>query len=153
MWYNIDIGKLAVLHLPTFWRTEEMIAWVQTLASPLVDVQDVFIKNRKQNIYIMEHNGQVCYLRAALNDKFDRSQRRIKIANGNRYKRQYIYTRAEDKSKYLGTMYLYERADYGDTGVDFIVLVPTGLPYNDYEMKALIDLYRLGSKRYKIQSY
>jgi len=95
----------------------------------------------------------VCYLRAALNDKFDISQRRIKIAEGNRYKRQYIYTDGEKKPKYLGVMYLRDDADYGDTGVDFIVLVPAGLQYNDYEMRYIIDFYKLASKRYKVETY
>ena len=53
----------------------------------------------------------------------------------------------------MGIIYLYERADYGDTGVDFIVLVPRGLQYNEFEMKYLIDFYKLASKRYKIQEY
>ena len=90
---------------------------------------------------------------SALNDKFDVSLRRIKITDGNRFQRQYIYTRGEQKPKFLGTIYLYERADYGDTGVDFIVLVPRGLLYNEFEMKYLIDFYKLASKRYKIQEY
>ena len=50
-------------------------------------------------------------------------------------------------------MYLRDDADYGDTGVDFIVLVPVGLQYNDYEMCYIIDFYKLASKRYKIETY
>ena len=153
MWYNVKHKTLAVLHLPTFLRSASMVAWVQCLSAPMDDLQYSFVQNRSSNTYIMQHNGQVCYLRAALNDRFDNELRRIKIVDGNRYKRQYIYTRGENKPKYLGTMYLYERSDYSDTGVDFIVLVPKTLMYNDYEMRALIDLYRLASKRYKIQTY
>lgn len=153
MWFNIDISKLTELLTPTFLRRPKMLAWLRALHRPLEQVVDAFNTNRNANLYNLAHNGQVCYLRAALNDRFDVSHRRIKIADGNRYKRQYIYTDGEQKPKFLGTMFLHDDADYSDTGVDFIVLIPSGLSYNNYEMLAVIDFYRLAGKRYKIVSY
>ena len=144
MWFNLDIPKLTSLLTPTFLRREKLSAWLRALHYPLIKVADDFNVNRNANLYNLAHNGQVCYLRAALNDKFDISLRRIKIAEGNRYKREYIYTDGEKKPKYLGVMY---------TGVDFIVLVPAELQYNDYEMRYIIDFYKLASKRYKIETY
>lgn len=153
MWYNLDINKLTVLLTPTFLRRERILAWLRILHFPLIKILDKFNFNRNENLYKMAHNGQVCYLRKALNDRFDISQRRIKITDSNRYKREYIYTEGEQKPRYLGTMYLRDDAEYSDTGVDFIVLIPKALNYNTYEMKALIDFYKLASKRYKIQVY
>jgi len=153
MWYNLDVNKLGVLLTPPFLRGSILLGFIEAIVEPLKDVHYNFVQNRDRNIYLLEHNGQVCYMEAALNDSFDRSQRRIRIVDGNKYQRQYIYTRAENKPKYLGKIYLHERSDYSDTGIDFIVEVPRDLQYNDYEMKALIDLYRLASKRYKIQTY
>lgn len=153
MWYNLNINRLTELLTPTFLRKEKMLAWLRALHFPLIKVVDDFNFNRNQNLYNLAHNGQVCYLRKALNDKFDVSQRRIRISEGNRYKREYIYTLGEQKPRYLGVMYLRSKDDYGDTGVDFIVEVPRGLKYNDYEMKALLDFYKLASKRYKIEKY
>ncbi len=147
--YDIDIKKLAVLLLPTFLRKAIMVAWLHCLVTPLVSLHYTFMQKRKNDLYNLNHNGQVCYLRAALNDAFDIEERRIRIVEGNSYKRQYIYTRGEQKPKYLGVMYLHGRADYDDTGVDFIVEVPTDT-YRENEMKSLIDFYRLASKRYKI---
>ena len=128
-----------------------MLAWLRVLHFPLIKVVDDFNFNRNQNLYNLAHNGQVCYLRKVLNDRFDIAQRRIKIIDGNQYKREYIYTDGEKKPRFLGRMYLRDDADYSDTGVDFVVLIPAGLNYNDYEMRALIDFYKLASKRYKIQ--
>lgn len=153
MWYNLDINKLTTLLTPTFLRKEKFLAWLRVLHFPLIEIVDKFNFNRNENLYNLAHNGQVCHLRGALNDRFDPSQRRIRITDGNRYKREYIYTRGEQKPKYLGKIYLYDRADYGDTGVDFIVLIPKGLSYNAYEMKALVDFYKLASKRYKTEEY
>lgn len=153
MWYNLDINKLTALLTPTFLRKERFLAWLRVLHFPLIEIVDKFNFNRVDNLYNLAHNGQVCYLRGALNDRFDPSQRRIKITDGNRYKREYIYTDGEQKPRYLGTIYLRDDADYGDTGVDFIVEIPQGLNYNQFEMKYLIDFYKLASKRYKIQVY
>ena len=135
MWYSIDINKLTTLLTPTFLRREKLSAWLRALHYPLIKVADDFNVNRNANLYNLAHNGQVCYLRAALNDRFDISRRRIKILEGNRYKRYYIYRQSYD---------------YADTGVDFIVLVPARLIYNEYEMTALVEFYKLAGKRYKI---
>lgn len=153
MWYNLDINKLTTLLTPTFLRKEKFLAWLRVLHFPLIKVIDNFNLNRNENLYNLAHNGQVCYLRGALNDRFDPSQRRIRITDGNRYKREYIYTDGEQKPRFLGTIYLRDDADYGDTGVDFIVEIPQGLTYNQFEMKYFIDFYKLASKRYKIQVY
>lgn len=150
MWFNVNWNRLAVLLLPTFLRSEVTKAWISLLISPVNDIHYWWLQFRKQNIYNLAHNSQKCYLRAALNDRFDNELRRIRIDDGNSFKRQYIYTDAEQKTKFLGIMFLYDDSDYADTGVDFIVVVPAGLLYSIYEMKSLIDFYRLASKRYKI---
>ena len=150
MWWNINFNRLAVLLLPTFLRSDTMKAWVYFQLEMIADIHYQWKQFRSANIYKLSHNSQKCYLRAALNDRFDNELRRIRIDDGNAFKRKYIYTDAEEKPKFLGTMFLYDDSDYEDTGVDFIVVVPAGLLYNSYEMKALIDFYRLASKRYKI---
>ncbi len=147
--FDIDIKKLTVLLLPIALRKSRIVALLRSMVMPLVSLHYLFMVKRTADLYKLEHNSQVCYLRAALNDHFDNNARRIRIIDGNQYKRNYIYTRGEEKPVYLGTTFLYDRADYADTGVDFIVEVPTEA-YRQYEMQALIDFYRLASKRYKI---
>lgn len=150
MWYNVNWSRLSLLLTPTFLRNEVMKLWMALLLSPVGNVHYWWVNYRAQNIYKLAHNSQKCYLRGALNDRFDRELRRIRIDDGNAFKRKYIYTDGEEKPKYLGTIFLYDDSDYADTGVDFIVVLPAGLLYSIYEMRALIDFYRLASKRYKI---
>lgn len=150
MWFQINWQRLAKALTPTFLRTNGHQAWITLLSSGVSDVHYQWMQYRRQNIYNLAHNSQKVYLRAALNDRFDNELRRIRIDDGNAFKRKYIYTDAEQKPKFLGTMFLYDDGDYEDTGVDFIVVLPAGLNYSIYEMKALIDFYRLASKRYKI---
>ena len=151
MWFNVNFDKLFLLLKPTFLRKEVTTAFVKTAFEPLKSIYDDWHRIRNDNLYKLAHNGQVCLLRKALNDRFDFSLKRIYIGNGNRYLRKYIYVAAEQKPKYLGGMFLYSVNDYGDTGVDFIVFVPTSIVATQiYELKALIGFYKEGVKRYKI---
>lgn len=150
MWYKVDFKKLVVLLLPISLRQPLLIALFQVFIEPLENIHYEFTEKRTDTLYKIAHNGQVCYMRKALNDKFDRVDRRVKIIEGNQYQREYIYTEAEKKPKYLGVIYIREDADYADTGVDFIVQIPEKM-YKKYEVEAIIDYYKLASKRYKIE--
>ena len=150
MWFNVQWKKLAVLLTPTFLRSELMKSWIELLMEGINDIHYQWLQFRKSNIYILAHNSQVCYLRGALNDRFDNEQRRIQIIDGNKYTRKYIYTDEKQKPRFLGIIYIHGDEDYSDTGVDFIVQVPNDIIFNINEMKGLIDFYKLASKRYKI---
>jgi hypothetical protein len=153
MWYKVDYNRLAVLMLPTFLRKPILVGYVQSLLVPIDKLYYNWSIFRNENLYKVQHNGQICKLRKALNDRFDPSERRIYIGDGNRYERQYLYTTGENKPKYLGKMFLFQNSDYADTGVDFIVYAPkktiNELPY---ELKAQIEFYKPGGKRYKIEA-
>lgn len=152
MWYKVDYDKLAILLLPTILRKPKTIAFVQSLVFPISQLHYKWSQFRTDNLYKVEHNGQVCKFRGALNDRFDQTERRIYIGDGNKYERQYLYTTGENKPKYLGTMFLHETEDYADTGVDFIVHVPEAIVSGQFfELVALIEFYKLGGKRYKIE--
>ena len=87
-----------------------------------------------------------------LNDRFDNTGRTIYITDGFTKERFYIYTRAENKPQFP-QIYLFNRADYADTGTDFIVWVPIAVfisPDDLIEMKALVKKYKLDPKRFKI---
>lgn len=152
MWYNIDYNKLTILLLPTFLRKSRMIAFVQTLVEPIAKLHYQWKLNRDADLYKINHNGQVCKLRKALNDSLDQQERRIYIEDGNSFPRKYIYTRAEKKPVYLGKMHIYRNSEYVGTGADFIVFVPTDIISNKfYELEAIIKFYKLASKRYQIR--
>lgn len=150
MWYKVDFKRLGILFLPMALRKPKLIALTHSLLAPLISLHYTFTQNRNENLYKLQHNGQVCYLRKALNDAFDNTLRRIIIVDGNQFYRVYIYTEPELRPQFLKTIYLRDDVDYGDTGVDFIVIVPQDT-YNEFEMKTLIDFYKLAGMRYKIE--
>ncbi|MDB0600683.1 hypothetical protein PL373_05900 [Tenacibaculum maritimum] len=160
--FDINYNRLVGILTPVVLRKPKMMSWLQVLVSPITSLHYKFQMKRKLDLYKLEHNGQVCYLRKVLNDAFDASERRIQITDGNRFIPQYIYTEGEEKPTYLGEMYLRDESVYQDTGVDFIVLLPLGIwnahktqirigEYRFYDIESVIDFYRLASKRYKIE--
>lgn len=152
MWYKVDINRLVLLLLPTFLRKQVMAQFIYSMVSPIKTIYNDWLAMRTSNLYILEHNGQVCYLRKVLNDAFDPELRRIEIADGNEFKRDYIYTMAEQKPRFIGKFYIRSRLDYEGTGVDFIVKAPLQIiQVQIYELEALINYYREGVKRYKVE--
>ena len=147
---TLNIDKLVVLLLPTFLRKPKLIAWLRMLATPLHKLLYDFQQARTADLYNLAHNSQVCYLRKALNDEFDPLQRRIRIEDGKQNKRLYIYPRSANKPLYLGKVFLYQRGDYIDGGVDFIVVLPKDLTYDKYKLEALVNFYKLAGKRWQI---
>lgn len=152
MVFNIDFEKLVWWLIPTFLRKPIIYAYVKALVNPAAQLHQEFLNNRQSNLYKLSHNSQVFSIENVLNDKFDTTQRRIYITDGFTKERKYVYTRAELKPLYLDIV-LFNREDYADTGVDFIVWIPVAVfmsPQNLIEAKALVNFYKRGSKRFKI---
>lgn len=151
MWDKLSIQLLAYNLLPTFLRKPVLGALVEALVAPLRKLYDDWYAMRQEHLYQLEHTWQVCYMRGALNDDFDPSDRRIYIdGTGGSAAKTYIYTPGENQTKYLGKLWLYQSLEFAG-GADFLVYVPKSIVANHgYEVRAMIDFYRLGGKRYLI---
>lgn len=129
-----------------------ILSLLYAFVKPMVTLHISWKAFRAANLYKLAHNGQVCYLRAALNDSFDVSLRRIYIdGTGGDALRTFIYTPAEEQPKYLGTIYIRQSLEFADTGADFLVYVPASIVAAQlFELRAVIDFYKVASKRYLI---
>ncbi|WP_268848154.1 hypothetical protein [Flavobacterium aestivum] len=157
MWFDINWNVYGVQNLPNKWRDVISIQFIKVLLRPINDIYYKWYNWRIENIYKLEHTGQICYSRGSLNDKFDPIERRIYITDGLEHDTFYIYTEAEDRTIWLyteaenKTIYLRTEAETADTGLDFIVYVPLEI-YNTQKdsLIAHIEFYRVAGKRYKI---
>lgn len=153
--YDVDYKKLALLLLPTFLRNSVLSAFLHAAVAPLSELHTRFLKFIEEKNVRLFHNGQVCYLRAILNDKFDNEQRRIYIDNAIPTEGTILYVREKYMSVLIplhsGTALKLSRRGYGGIdGLDFTVVIPVAL-YNiisESELKALVNIYKLASKRY-----
>jgi hypothetical protein len=152
--FNIDFNKLITWLIPAPLRKEIFFAWMQVLCSPVIQLYGEFMAKRSADLYTLDHNGRVFSLEAVLNDAFDSSDRSIYITDGFTKSRLYAYTRAEEKPLYLNPdVPMYNRADYADTGIDFIVWVPTAVPLSAQQLiqlNSLVIKYKLAGKRFKV---
>ncbi len=171
-YFDLDIKKLSVELLPTFLRKPVIVAFLVALTAPLISIYRAFTKYRKNTNYRLNHNGQVCYLRKVLNDRFDPIQRRIEIGDISRKEPLYIFTVSENLPLYIFTeneingsnntpQYLFTDTETGKkSAADFIVKLPSEIYAEQqtqtenrlrfYDLEKLIDTYKLASKHYKI---
>ena len=151
MWYKVDWDKLILLLLPTFLRKPILFGYIRALVSPIASLHYNWEQMRAANLLKLSYNGQRCYLRKALNDRFDPESRRIFIEETIQAEQDFIYTSDESLDVYLGTMYLEQEFNYVSGSVDFLINVP-GAILNEKinEITALVDFYKLAGKSYKL---
>lgn len=96
MIFDIDFNKWIALMLPTFLRRRRLFAFVRALCAPLYlgegGLYKRFLEMRGDHIYRLSHNGQVCYLRAALNDAFG-LKKGFEIEDADEYEGEWIYAK------------------------------------------------------------
>jgi hypothetical protein len=178
----IDYKRLVVQLLPTFMRFPALYALLYAMVYPVSTLRDRFLKNRADNLYKINQTGQVCYLRGMLNDNFDPTQRRILLIDGVNsdwqftYKEQTFNTTDKGEPLYvaaansitsdsLGNSTLVfsgntivnipKRGSIGALGFDFSIKLPMELRgvADENHLKALVNYYKLASKRYDIQYF
>lgn len=151
--YNIDYSKLTTWLVPTFLRKQKTLAFVRVLIEPVIKLYNDLIAFRNDVVYKINHNGQVVYLQKVLNDRFDPSERRIYITDGNINEPTYIYTYLENKPIFLGKRHIYSREELKFRDVDFVVVFPSNFLLKGevlIRIKALVNYYKLASKTYEI---
>ena len=96
MIFNIDFDKWVATMLPTFLRLRRVFAFCRALCSPLYlgadSVYSRFLAARSDHNYRLHHNGQVCYLRAALNDAFGLTKG-FEIEDAEDYKGEWVFAK------------------------------------------------------------
>lgn len=158
--YNVNIKRLALLTLPTWLRRPLAGALIYAGVAPLCRLAQEARKYRSTTCYRLRHNGQVCKLRGALNDEFDPELRRIAIVDresGAMIEASIIYRREAERWEMLprrgeGAALIHREGFSGTSGYDFWVNVPEELQADCVEtrMRAIVNTYKLASKRYTI---
>lgn len=170
MIFDINFNKWIALMLPTFMRRRRLFAFVRALCAPLYlgknSLYQRFLEMRGDHIYRLSHNGQVCYLRAALNDAFG-LKKGFEIEDADEYKGEWIYAKDpsmpqqllavdEGKNPKPGendpppehpTPLLADEARLNAPRNSFIVRVPGNIYTTQLDkVKAIVEKYRILSK-------
>lgn len=135
----------------TFLRKEKYLALINCAVKPVKDTLESLRALRTRTKYRLIHNGQICYLQAVLNDRYDNLLRRIYIEDGEVNGGTYVFTPGEELPLYLQT-YIYSYDDWYLNGEYFVVVFPIDFDLELYknEIRAIIDEYKLATKKYII---
>ncbi|WP_336834420.1 hypothetical protein [Sphingobacterium siyangense] len=150
--YDIDLKKLVVLLLPTFIRTEKLIAFIWCLILGIRTVHFKLLALWYDTDKEMDVTPQVFSLRKLLNDYFDSDGRSIRIEDATRNERSYLFTEGEQRPLFLGERAIYT-ADELRSGKAFVVIVPEALnnTAETARLKAMINKYKLAGTKYIIR--
>ena len=157
--YDVNFRRLALLLLPTFWRRPLFGAFAFALVTPVSHLHVRFMQYRQRTGYRLRHNGQVCYLRAVLNDEFDPELCRITLSDSDKTDfGTVVYRRVARRPLKLplradsAGVKIYRRGFTGAGAVDFIVGIPAALRGNidESRLSGVVDTYRLASMRYAV---
>ena len=135
-----------------------MMYWLLALVTPIIFLYGDFKRFRTAKKYQLLITPQVCYLEKMLNDAFDFTLRRITIVDAVWFPATNIFQELELKPLALYTeiealpLILYTEGEAGDFQDDFVVEVPISLVFNQDQMKATINNYKLAGTKYKIQT-
>lgn len=157
--YEIKIKRFALLLLPTALRKPLFAGLVQSAVQGCNVLYGEFMRYRDERNYRLWHSGQVCYLRAVLNDTFDQTGRRITI-DDDAWGAQGMHLFARDMDRQIlvpvrstGRAMIINRRGYGDvSGYDFWVSVPRALSgrIDETRLAAVVGTYKLAGKRWTI---
>lgn len=157
--YDVNFKRLALLLLPQGLRKPVLAALTYAAVSPLNYLHTKFVLFQRETDYRLTHSGQVCYLRAVLNDQFDPVERRITITEDIRDAAPLmLWHRSEDKAMLLPAretrqaLIANRRGFGGVNAFDFWVNIPVSLleAVDVARLKAIVNTYKLASKRFSI---
>ncbi len=164
MIFKVDFDKWVLSLLPTFLRRSVIFALCRAAVAPIASLYKRFSEARDTHLYALHHNGQVCYLRAALNDAFGVAN--FNIVDYNDGRGEWLFAKSENLQ---GQLYavdegLYDPETEGDTPEHpvpllydearlnlaqntFIVQVPSAIYTTQLDkVKGVVERYRPLSK-------
>lgn len=157
--YNVNWNKLTSWLIPTVLFKPKMFAWCKSLVAPISTLHGLLISFRSQKLYELSVTSQVCKLQKLLNDYFDESQRRIYIDDGVKSPKKYVFKQSEFVPLSIYTAaettptFIYTTGEVAATVAHFVVNIPTGLSYDVNVLKSILNIYKLPSRKYKIQAF
>ena len=163
--FNIDFDRLVIWNLATFLRRTVRVIWLRVITSPLLRTYNQLLDFRTQSLYKMAHNSQIVYLQKVLNDKFDNTNRGIKVRNSGILEPVWHFDTQDQKPVYYydnpddRPVYFRDQSAFEQLGSDFDVIIPVTLKPGtqatikafELQVKLLVDYYKLYSKKNNIK--
>jgi len=160
----IDYKKLSVMLLPTFLREATVMAIVRSLVQPLQALHDAHRNESEVRMYELEHTGQCCHIKEALNKQFSISsyangfQLEDLDAEGNwvmAYDEDEAFEEVMVFAKNTNDVIVCDEETILPPTQSFKVLAPSSVALTDENsaiIKMIVNKYRLASRTFIVQS-
>ena len=149
--FEIDFKRWIALLLPTMLRRPLIFGRLRAAVGAVERLYTEFSEVRTAHVFRLTHNGQVCYLRGALNYKFGGG-----FSIGTvKQEGEWLYAVTEDGEQISvtkteagkGVPVLYSEQALNMAQNDFVVYVPARVWGRLPEIEAMVDSYKLVTKR------
>lgn len=162
--YQINWSKFINDLLLIELRKPSLKAFLNAVLTPIKNAHADFLAYRLKTLYRVQHNSQIVYMEAVLNDAFDNTFRRIRIQNVAFRDPLFFYEPEENREVFfyeptdMMPKFFYELEDFEGEGYDFVICVPPVLKPSTAsaenalltKMRGLADYFKLYSKNYQI---
>lgn len=158
MIFRVEFDKWVLSLLPTLLRKKVMYALCRAAVAPIRSLYEQFVAKREAHNYALHHNGQVCYLRAALNDAFGLKSG-FEIVDYDDGRGEWLFAKSEDLNDQLYAVdeqlkdegypvpILYDEVRLNQPRNTFIVQVPAAVYSTSLDkVKGIVERYRPLSK-------
>lgn len=155
--YNVVWKRLVTWLIPGFLRKDVNVHWLLALMYPLIQLHSSFLLYRERKLYELSITPQVASLESALNDRYDRQERRIVIENAIIYDPVIFYQQEElkpvkywQKEEGIPVVY-FQKEEVGMFSTDFVILIPVLVPFDLNELTAFVNVYKRDDKTFRVQ--
>lgn len=153
--YNFNFRTLIGWLLPSFMRKTRMIAWLYAVVKVLRDLHATFIAFGGQKFDEIKYNGQTIKLRNLLVSTYGAG---ITITNNiNTNVDIYLAYEANDpqnehafEAGSSGNGFVFEADTIPLGQADFTINIPAAITYDEDELRALVNKYKLYGKTFDI---
>lgn len=149
--FEIDFKRWIALLLPTMLRRPLIFGRLRAAVGAVERLYAEFSEMRTRHVFRLTHNGQVCYLRGALNYQFGGGFR----IGSMKQEGEWLYAVTESGEQIpvavseagKGVPVLYSEQNLNMAQNDFVVFVPAQVWDRLAEIEAMVDKYKLITKR------
>ena len=152
--YNLNFWKYIRTLLPFQLRgdmTELLFAWLR----PIRTLHSKFLNFRNAEAKALSYNAQYPALQRMLNDRFDKTQRRIRVQEGSStVNGPFVYPNADNRPAMLGTLLLFQSSQWGYA--PFEVRIPIALSTDQNtidQIKRSVNIFKFFGTHYIISTY
>lgn len=160
--FNISIRETIKRLLPVDFKKTKRITFIYRLMLIPRQVKAAFLQLQNKLDYDIKFSSQTLSLETRLNQHYNLVQGSIYIETVEKESSGHIFWLSEEqerdyqywKSEQQTPKYIYWQEEMlNSLAADFIVYVPSTLQFDSAELRAIINMYKLASKRYIIEAY